>query len=88
MRLDGKSAIITGGVLGAAFLMGPETPRSTTDFTGEVLVPRRLQEGRVLAVVIAAASAVVAGADGIVALAPLWSTLAVAGAMRLLTHTR
>ena len=77
------SALAAAGVLGAAFFIGPDTPTSVGDFTSRPLDPRRLQEARILILVGAALTAVIAGDEGLRALGPVWTLLAVGGAVRI-----
>jgi hypothetical protein len=77
------SALAAAGVLGAAFFIGPDTPTSVGDFTSRPLDPRRLQEARILILVAAALTAVIAGDEGLRAFGPVWTLLAVGGAVRI-----
>ena len=77
------SALAAVGVLGAAFLMGPEVPVSVGDLTDRPLDGRRLLEARIAALAAVALTALIAGDEGMRALAPAWTVLAVGGGVRL-----
>jgi hypothetical protein len=82
------SALAAAGVLGAAFLIGPDEPASMADLTAAPLDGRRLQESRIIVLAAAALTALIAGDEGMRALAPVWALLVVGGGVRLTTHRR
>jgi hypothetical protein len=77
------SALLAAGLIGTAILVRPQGVESTTDSGSKPIEPIRLAMGRLILGLGAAMLAVIGGAGGVAAVAPVWATLAVAAAVRL-----
>lgn len=82
------TAVLVLGLAGAVVLLEPRPVLSLTDWTRQSLEPQRLREATTFGLAVGVLAFTVAGAPGIVAVAPLHLSYASAAAFHLIARTQ